>query len=31
MEAAHIATVHDGSPKPKTYREAKQCHDYPNW
>jgi Reverse transcriptase (RNA-dependent DNA polymerase) len=28
---AHIATVYDGSPEPKTYRESLQCPDAANW
>jgi hypothetical protein len=30
QESALIATIYDGSPEPKTYREA-QCEDLPNW
>jgi hypothetical protein len=29
-ETALIATMYDGSPEPKTYYEATQCHDFPN-
>jgi hypothetical protein len=31
QEAALIATVFDGSPEPKIYKEAKQCTNFPNW
>jgi hypothetical protein len=30
-ETALIATMHDGSCEPKTYYEATQCNDLPNW
>jgi hypothetical protein len=29
QESALIATIYDGSPQPKTYREAQQCKDSP--
>jgi Reverse transcriptase (RNA-dependent DNA polymerase) len=28
---AHLVTVYDGSPEPKTYRESLQCPDAANW
>jgi hypothetical protein len=31
QEASFIATVYDGSPEPKKYKEAKQCKFPPNW
>jgi hypothetical protein len=31
QEAALIATIYDGSPELKTYIEAQQCKDFPNW
>jgi hypothetical protein len=31
QEAALIATVYDGSPEPKTYRESEQCKDFTDW
>jgi hypothetical protein len=31
QEVALIAADYDGSPEPKTYREAQQCKDFSNW
>jgi Reverse transcriptase (RNA-dependent DNA polymerase) len=30
-EVALLATVYDGSPEPKTFKESLECHDSPNW
>jgi hypothetical protein len=30
-EVALLATVYDGSPEPKTFKESLECPDSPNW
>jgi hypothetical protein len=30
-EAAYLATVYDGNPEPKTFREAQMSTDFSNW
>jgi hypothetical protein len=30
-EAAYLATVYDGNPEPKTFREAQSSPDFSNW